>query len=49
MEDFSSPTAPLESIFVTTTIYGYEGLDIMVMDVTNAFIENNIPPKKDGK
>ena len=33
----------------TETIDGYKGKDIMALNVTNAFIQTNIPPKKYGK
>ena len=35
--------------FLNSTIYAYEGQDIMVLDVPNTFIQTNIPPKKYGE
>ena len=36
-------------IFLTSTIDAYEGQDIMVINVTNTFIQTKIRPKKDGE
>ena len=44
-EDTSSATSSLEAIF-NRKIDTYEERDIMVLDVTNAFIQTNMPPKK---
>ena len=44
-EDTSSPTASLEAIFQMVTINGFEGQDIMVLNVTNKFIQTNMPLK----
>ena len=35
--------------FLMATINAYEGQDIMVLDVPNAFIQTNMPPNKYGK
>ena len=43
-EDTSSPTATLESIFLTTTIDANEGRDVMTMHNPNAFIQTELPP-----
>ena len=36
-------------IFLTETIDAYEGQDIMIIGVTNAFIHTNKPPNKYGE
>ena len=36
-------------IFLTETIDAYEVQYIMVLDVLNAFIQTNMPPKTDGE
>ena len=35
--------------FLTETIDAYEGQYIMVIDVTNTFIQTNMPPNKYGE
>ena len=42
-EEMATPTAMLESIFVTVAIEAKEGKDMAVMDLTGAFLhaENN--------
>ena len=35
--------------FLTATIDAYERLDIIVMDVTDTFIETNMKPNKDSE
>jgi hypothetical protein len=37
-EDSASPTASLESIFLTSIIAAKEGRDIMTADIPNAFV-----------
>ena len=48
-EDTSSTTASLQAIVLTAIINAYEGQDIMVLDVTNTFIQTNMTPNKDGE
>ena len=48
-EETTSPTAALESIFLTTTIDAKEGRDIMTNDSPNTFIQVEIPECKDGE
>ena len=48
-EDTSGPMPSMEAIFLTATIDAYEGQDIMVLNVTNVFIQAIIPPNKYGK
>ena len=45
-EDTSSPTATLESIFLTTTIDANEGRDVMTMDIPNACIQTELHQQK---
>lgn len=42
-EDSASPTASLESIFLTAIIDAKEGHDVMTADVPNAFIQTDMP------
>jgi len=48
-EDNASPTASLESIFLTAAIDAKEGRDIMTADIPNAFIQANMPPVGEGE
>ena len=48
-EDTPSPMASLEATFLMETIDAYEEQYIMVLDVTNTFIQTNITPNKDGE
>ena len=47
-EDSASPTASLESIFLTAIIDAIEGRDVMTADIPNAFIQTVMPPVEDG-
>ncbi|CAJ1948819.1 unnamed protein product [Cylindrotheca closterium] len=42
-EDSSSPTAALEAIMITCIIDAYEGQDMMSLDISNAFIQTQMP------
>jgi hypothetical protein len=46
-EDASSPTATLESIMITSVVDAHEGRDVMTADVPNAFVQTELPQKKD--
>ena len=48
-EDAASPTASLESIFLTSVIEAQEGRDVMTADVPNAFIQASMPEVKEGE
>ena len=48
-EETTSPTASLESIFLTATIDAKEGRDVMTNDIPNAFIQAEVPERKDGE
>ena len=48
-EDSASPTASLESIFITITIDAHEFRDMMSADVPNAFIQALLPEPKEGE
>eukprot|EP00980_Cylindrotheca_fusiformis_P010264 scaffold2279_cov88-Cylindrotheca_fusiformis.AAC.1 len=48
-EDAASPTASLESVFLTATIDAHEGRDVMTADVPNAFIQTQMPEQKEGE
>ena len=45
-EDSASPTAALESIFMTAAIDGHERRDVMTADIPNAFIQADMPKSK---
>ena len=45
-EDFSSPTAMLESIILTAIIDALEGRDVAVMDVPGAYLHALLPEGK---
>jgi len=47
-EDASSPTASLESIFLTAVIDAKEGRDVMCNDIPNAFIQAPMPVVEAG-
>jgi hypothetical protein len=48
-EEAASPTASLESIFLTAAIDAKEGRDVMTADIPNAFIQASIPALKPGE
>eukprot|EP00980_Cylindrotheca_fusiformis_P020484 scaffold7541_cov93-Cylindrotheca_fusiformis.AAC.1 len=48
-EDAASPTAYLESQFLTAAIDAHEGRDVMVTDVPNAFIQADLPEREYGQ
>ena len=48
-EEAMSPTAALESIFLTAVIEAKEERDIMTCDIPNAFIQAEMPSIKDGQ
>ena len=48
-EETTSPTASLKSIFLTATIDAKEGRDVMTNDIPNAFIQAEVPERKDGE
>ena len=48
-EDAMSPTAALESIFLTAVIEAKEERDIMTCDIPNAFIQAEMPDIKEGQ
>ena len=45
--DATSPTAALESVLLTSTIYAKEGRDVAIIDIPNAFVTTRIEDKKD--
>ena len=45
--DATSPTAALESVLLTSTIYAKEGRDVAIIDITNAFVTTRIEGKND--
>ena len=47
-EDSASPTASVESIFLTGVIEAYEGRSVLTLDVPNAFIQAQMPEVKPG-
>ena len=47
-EESASPTAALESIFLTAIVDAKEGRDVMTNDVPNAFIQTPLPPTPEG-
>jgi hypothetical protein len=47
-KDAASPTAALESIFLTSVINSNEDRDVIPADIPNAFIQANMPEVKDG-
>lgn len=47
-DDAASPTASLESIFLTAIIDAKEGRDVMSCDIPNAFIQAHMPDITDG-
>ena len=47
-EDSASPTASIESIFITSIIEAAECRDIAIVDIPNAFIQTNVGKDKDG-
>ena len=48
-EDSASPTAATESIMLTAIVDAKEGRDVLSADVPNAFIQKDLPPRKDGE
>jgi Reverse transcriptase (RNA-dependent DNA polymerase) len=48
-EEAASPTASLESIFLTAAIDAKERRDVMTADIPNAFIQASIPALKPGE
>ena len=48
-DDASSPTAHLESIFLTVTVDAHEERDVLSADVPNAFIQTWLPEGKKGE
>ena len=48
-QDLSSPTAALESIFITGVIDAHEGRDVMTCDIPNAFIQADMPTTRAGE
>jgi hypothetical protein len=48
-EDSASPTASLESIFLTSIIVAKEERDIMTADIPNAFIQTLMPELEEGQ
>jgi hypothetical protein len=47
-EETTSPTASLESIFLTAMVDAKEGRDIMTADIPNAFIQTMMPKEGNG-
>ena len=45
--DATSPTAPLESVLLTSTIDAKEGPDVAIIDIPNAFVTKINKDKKD--
>jgi hypothetical protein len=48
-DEATAPTASLESIMLTAIIGAKEGLDVMSADIPNAFIQAQMPKKKEGE
>ena len=48
-EEATSPTASLESIFLTSIISSKENRDVMSADIPNAFIQASMPAIKNGE
>ena len=48
-EDCASPTAAMESIFLTVTVDAKENRDVMTNDVPNAFIQTEMEKVKEGE
>ena len=48
-ESVTSPTAGLESLFVTLLIDAYEGRDVGTYDVSGAYLQAKLSPKGDNK
>ena len=48
-EDSASPTAANESVMITAAIDAYEHRDIMSADVPNAFVQTEMPERKEGE
>ena len=48
-EESASPTASLESIFLTAVIDAKENRDVMTADIPNTFIQAKLPATKKGK
>jgi hypothetical protein len=48
-DEAASPTAITESIILTAVIDAKEGRNIMIADVSNAFVQTGIEPKEKGK
>jgi hypothetical protein len=48
-DESASPTASLESIFLTAIIDAKEGRDVMSADIPNAFIQTAMPVIKEGE
>ena len=48
-EEAASPTVTLESIMLTSIIDAKEGRDVMTADIPNAFIQAQLPPRKEGE
>ena len=46
-EDDASPTAALESVLLTSTIYAAEERDVAVINIPKAFIQTRIKDDKD--
>ena len=46
-EDSSSPTASLESIFLTGMVDAHEGRDVMTSNILNAFIQAPMPDRNE--
>ena len=45
--DATSPTAAIESVLLTSTIYAKEGRAVAIIDIPNAFVTTIIEDKKD--
>ena len=48
-EETASPTASIESVFLTGVIDANEGRDVMTADIPNAFIQTPLPENQDGE
>ena len=48
-EDSASPTASLESIFLTAVINTKENHNVMTADIPNEFIQAKLPATKKGE
>ena len=48
-EDAASPTASLESIYLTAIIDAKENRDVMTSDIPNAFIQASMPVLEKGE